>query len=80
MNFISFLCLMLLLWLLWKPFKTISDTLRNDHTRQHNTQTNSRKQTSQSPKQPDEKDEIVPNGAGEYIDYEEVKDNSSPSN
>ena len=79
MNIFGFLFLMLLLWLLWKPFKTISDALRNDHTRQH-TQTSSRQQTSQSPKQPDEKEEIVPNGAGEYIDYEEVKDNSSPSN
>ncbi|MBP3765501.1 MAG: hypothetical protein J6H19_06925 [Bacteroidaceae bacterium] len=68
---------MLLLWLLWKPFKTISDALRNDRTR--HTQTSSRQQTSQAPKQPDEKDEIVPDGAGEYIDYEEVKDDSSLS-
>ena len=78
MSLTSFILLLILLWLLWKPLKIISNTLRNDQARQQ-TSTRSRQQTSQAQKQPEQKNDIISDGEGEYIDYEEVKDDSSSS-
>lgn len=73
---IGFILFFVLLYMLAKPVREIINAIggQTDNHRYTQKQNNHSTTSARKPREDAAKDDIVPDGAGEYVDFEEIKE------